>query len=180
MCRDNPRIVPTTTHTALDLYHYMHHLLLLQVGKTKTPYIQEGILELTRQLKKFCRIEIKTIEEGKFLSPEMIEKERKDETLRIIKHIPEGIPVIYLDVLGKSFSSETFAQMLIDACGKGGKCIFIIGGAYGINEEVMKKIPLIRISLSSLTFTHQMVRLILLEQLYRAYSIIAGTSYHHS
>ncbi|MFN7160451.1 MAG: 23S rRNA (pseudouridine(1915)-N(3))-methyltransferase RlmH [Candidatus Gracilibacteria bacterium] len=158
----------------------MYKVTLVQVGKTKDSYLQEGISEFEKRISRFADLETITIPEGKFLIEGMMERERKEETIRIKQAVngKEGV-LVYLDIFGKPVSSEDFAVTLENYLYEGIPMIFLIGGAYGIDEEVLDGMIKMRISLSKMTFTHQLVRLLFLEQLYRGFSIIKGTGYHH-
>lgn len=158
----------------------MHKITFIQVGKTKDRYIDEGVAEFAKRLSRYADLEILTVTEGKFLNTSMIEREKKEESLRIkhLIHDKEGY-LFYLDVAGRSFSSEEFSGILQDYIYEGTHIYFLIGGAYGIDEEVLGTYIKMRISLSKMTFTHQLVRLLFFEQLYRAFSIMRGSEYHH-
>jgi 23S rRNA (pseudouridine1915-N3)-methyltransferase len=114
-------------------------------------------------------------EAKKILAPEKLSKE---EGKLLLSTIPAGYQKIVLDPQGKLFDSHGFAQILIDSAkNNSGKLAFLIGGAHGHAEEVKKQADLM-LSLSTLTFPHQLARVVLVEQLYRAYTIIAGHPYH--
>lgn len=158
----------------------MYKVTLIQVGKTKDAYLQDGVSEFEKRISRFADLETMTIPEGKFLNEGMTERERKEETIRIKQAVQgrEGV-LVYLDVFGKPLSSEEFAGVLEDYLYEGIPMLFLIGGAYGIDEEVMQGMIKMRVSISKMTFTHQLVRLLFLEQLYRGFSIIKDTGYHH-
>lgn len=151
----------------------MLHLQIIQIGKTKEKYLKEGINEYLKRLKSFCKIEIITLKEKKGDRAKIIKQEGEE----IIKKIDKSSFVVVLDDKGKQKSSEEFAEFILGIQQKG-KVTFIIGGAYGLPEEVIKSADFV-LSLSKMTFTHQMIRIILWEQIYRAFSIIEGKSYHH-
>jgi 23S rRNA (pseudouridine1915-N3)-methyltransferase len=139
------------------------------VGKTKEQFIRDGIAKYIKMLQPFTDITFKEIKEekGKDIR-RMIEKEGE-------KVINLNIPYILLDERGKSLSSVEFAQFLHQSRPA---VNFVIGGAYGVSERV-KKMARKRVALSKMTFTHEMSRLFLLEQVYRACTIIQGRGYHH-
>ncbi|MFO7922675.1 MAG: 23S rRNA (pseudouridine(1915)-N(3))-methyltransferase RlmH [Bacteroidales bacterium] len=152
---------------------------LLFTGKTEESYLKEGIDIYTQRVKRYIPLEVKIIEEfaKKQGSPARRTKTRK--TGRIISGIDKSSFLVLLDEKGKSFSSPEFAGFLEKKIIMGYKeIIFVTGGAYGFPEELYSRANRI-ISLSEMTFTHQMVRLILVEQLYRAMTIINGEPYHH-
>jgi 23S rRNA (pseudouridine1915-N3)-methyltransferase len=109
----------------------------------------------------------------------------KDEKLildsegeRITRYLEKDALCIVLDVKGKEFSSEKFADFLKESLNRGyNYFIFILGGALGVSEKILKVCP-VKLSLSQMTFTHELSRIIILEQIYRAFSILAGTKYH--
>ena len=135
---------------------------LIQVGKTKDDYLQPGILEFQKRLNEFCDLDIITLKDNE----------------KVLKSLKKEELVITLDEKGKELSSENFAKQLEKWKDQGSHLCFIIGDAYGIADEV-KEIASFSLSLSKMTFTHQMVRLFFLEQLYRGFSIIQGKKYHH-
>lgn len=158
----------------------MYKITFIQVGKTKDAYGVQAMAEFEKRLQRYVELEVITIPEGKFLVDSMIQREKKEESIRIRQALSERKgTVFYLDVQGRPYSSEEFAGTLQNFVYEGIPLIFIIGGAYGIDEDVLGESIRFRISLSKMTFTHQMVRLIFLEQLYRAFSIISGAHYHH-
>ncbi len=154
-------------------------LLLIQVGKTKDSYIEEGLKEYLKRLQAFCDFETITLKEstGAKTKEEQIEEESTEILKKLKSH--KDHKKILLDISGKTFSSEEFASQLKHIRDfESGKAIFIIGGPFGVSNEVRQASDL-RLSVSSMTFTHQMIRLILLEQIYRAFTIIEGKKYHY-
>jgi len=144
-------------------------LILLLTGKTESQWLKNGIELYEERLRHYVgyqRIEIpelKSVSSGEM----------------ILKYVKPNDELILLDERGEEFSSEKFAAHLERKSIYGTKSvIFVIGGAYGFSEELYKRANE-KISLSKMTFSHQMVRLIFLEQLYRAYTIIKGEPYHH-
>ncbi len=131
-------------------------LKLITIGKTKEKYLKEGIEEFIKRIKRYEKIEY--LEVNNF------------NNLKL-----ENSYVTVLDVLGKEYSSEGLAEILKKTIGK--DIIFLIGDQEGIKEEIKKKANLF-LSISRMTFTHEMARLILLEQIYRAITINKGMQYH--
>jgi 23S rRNA (pseudouridine1915-N3)-methyltransferase len=160
---------------------HIMHIRILAVGKTKEKYIELGIKEYAKRLQPYARLEIVTVGEEKLkdnLSTREEEQIRAREGEQLLKGIKPDEYVIVLDVKGKTLSSEGLAQQLFNLALYGNSTIvFIIGGALGLAPEVINRADL-TLSLSPLTFTHQMVRLILVEQLYRAFKIMRGEPYH--
>jgi 23S rRNA (pseudouridine1915-N3)-methyltransferase len=153
-------------------------ITLILVGKTKEDWIKEGIKHYQTLLKKYVDLKIIEIKEEK------IAKSKDEKTIldseggRIAKHLEKNALRIALDVKGKEFSSEGFANLLKENLSRGhNHFIFILGGALGISEKILKVCP-VKLSLSQMTFTHELSRIIILEQIYRAFSILAGTKYH--
>lgn len=152
---------------------------LICVGKTVNKYLIEGEKEYLNRLNhynKVEKIEIPEIKNAKNLSQEQI---KKSEGELILKHIQPGDQIILLDENGSTFSSTKFADFMQKKFNGGGKnMLFIVGGAYGFSDEVYV-LANDKISLSKMTFSHQMVRLFFLEQIYRAFTILKGEPYHH-
>lgn len=150
------------------------------IGKTGKDFLQAGEQEYLNRLKRYIaveRIEIPDLKNAKNLSIEQI---KKLEGELILEKIKSGEQVYLLDEHGKSYTSELFADFLQQRFNVGGHALsLIIGGAYGFSEEVYAKATG-KISLSELTFSHQMVRMILFEQLYRGMTILRNEPYHHS
>ena len=154
-------------------------IVLLTLGKTSEQYLLDGIERYKNRLKHYVPFEIIEIpnikKTQKFSKTELMRK----EGLLISKHIRSADYVILLDEKGKEFSSLQFAQKLQGWLNSGKKrLIFVVGGAYGVSDEVCMKASEI-CSLSKMTFSHQMLRLIFSEQLYRAFSILKNEPYHH-
>ncbi|MDY5024217.1 MAG: 23S rRNA (pseudouridine(1915)-N(3))-methyltransferase RlmH [Candidatus Egerieousia sp.] len=154
-------------------------ITLITVGKTAFPFIEEGIMVYQKRLAHYCaftRNEIPELKGVSALTKEQI-KEREGEL--ILKNIKEQDNVVLLDERGTHFDSEGWAEELRKREIYGGKdMVFVIGGAYGFSQGVYKRANQM-LSLSKMTFSHQIIRLIFMEQLYRAFTIIRGEPYHH-
>lgn len=154
---------------------------IVAVGSIKTGYIVEGINEFIKRLKPYTKIDIIEIEDERIpknVTGGQIEQIKKKEGEKILNKLPENTYVIVLDVKGKPMTSEGLAKSINNLQVKGYSDItFVIGGALGLSKEVINA-GNYRLSLSHMTFTHQMVRLILLEQIYRAFKILRGEPYH--
>ncbi|MBR2980625.1 MAG: 23S rRNA (pseudouridine(1915)-N(3))-methyltransferase RlmH [Odoribacter sp.] len=152
---------------------------LLVIGKTDADYLQEGIAEYEKRLTRYIPYEMRVIPDiknSKNMS-ESVQKEREGEL--ILAQIQTSDFVVLLDEHGKSYSSVKFARFLEQKMVAGTKkLILVVGGPYGFSEAVYKRAN-DKISLSEMTFSHQMVRLIFTEQLYRAMTILKGEPYHH-
>lgn len=152
---------------------------LIVVGKTNTAYLITGENEYENRLKHYCKLEEIIISDVKNRSKLSINELKIKEGEQILKNIESTDKVILLDNNGEIYSSIEFSNFLKKNMLYGSKSlVFIIGGAYGFSEKVYE-ISNNKLSLSKMTFSHQMVRLIFKEQLYRAYTIIKGTKYHH-
>lgn len=159
----------------------MNRIRVVAIGKIKERYLTEGIQEYVKRLGPLCRLEIAEVSEEKMPeAPAPAEKTRvlAAEGDRLLKRVPAGSHLIVLDVAGQSVSSEDLARKISTLGTSGqGDITFLIGGAFGLSPAVLAAARE-RISLSRLTFTHQMVRLLILEQVYRAFKIIRGEPYH--
>lgn len=154
-------------------------ILLLTVGKTTQTYVQKGIDEFTSRLRRYIgyRIEsIPDVKNTKALTPD-VQKTKEGEA--ILNHLSPSDYCILLDERGKEFSSVEFSVYLQKIMASGRKrAVFVVGGPYGFSPEVYARADS-RISLSKMTFTHEMVRLFFTEQVYRAMTILRGEPYHH-
>lgn len=142
---------------------------IIQIGKNKDEYVRAGLDELRKRLSIFCGLEISTIDKGKTLI---------EESLKIQKLIPKNSFVVVLDEKGKELDSVGFSKVIGNAKDKGERLVFIIGGAFGISENLKANCNLL-LAMSKMTFTHQMIRLFLLEQIYRSFCILTGKEYHY-
>lgn len=153
----------------------MIHFTVLCIGKIKESYLQKAIADYTTRLSKYAKVEIVELPEENF--PEAARRIEK-EGERLLKRIAPGSCVVALDLHGKELSSERFAAYINGKTVSGvSDFTFVIGGSDGIADAVTAAAEL-RLCLSPMTFTHQMTRLILAEQLYRAMKINSGEQYH--
>lgn len=154
-------------------------ITLLAIGKTDNNHLQSLIKEYSKRLGFYVSFEmelIPDIKNAKNLSETLQKKAEGDE---ILKRITSAETLIILDKNGKMYSSEYFSEFLQKKMNSGLKnLVFVIGGPYGFSEEVYKRSNG-KLSLSSMTFSHQMVRLFFIEQLYRAFTILRNEPYHH-
>lgn len=154
---------------------------IICVGKLKEKYLKDGILEYTKRLTRFCKTEIIEITDEKI--PDNASKAQEDSILKtegekILKHIQKGEYIISLCVEGKNISSTELADKMSNITLSGTSTItFIIGGSLGIYEKI-KNLSDFKLSFSKMTFPHQLMRLILLEQIYRAFKINSNEEYH--
>ncbi len=158
----------------------MIHLTVITVGNLKESYWRDALAEYEKRLAAFCKPEILQLKEARVSenpSATEISAALSDEGKRILAAIPAGAYKIALCVEGEQFSSEALAARLERATSESGKICLIIGSSHGLSPEVKAACDL-RLSVSKLTFPHQMMRVLLLEVLYRSFSIIKGTKYH--
>lgn len=156
-------------------------ITLITVGKIKEKYLEEAIGEYTKRLNRYCKLEIIQVTDEKTpdrAGPSLEEQIKDREGRRILSHMKDGMYVITLEIQGKMLTSEELAEKM-DSLGVRGisHVAFIIGGSLGLSKEVLKRADF-RLSFSKMTFPHQLMRVILLEQIYRSYRIIAGEPYH--
>ena len=141
------------------------------IGKLKEKYWQDAAAEYIKRLSRFCKLSVTEL-------PESRSDSKEEESRDILAHVPKGSYVIALDVGGKSLSSENFAKKISDLALEGRSDIcFVIGGSNGFDDSVRKAADF-RLSFSAFTFPHQLMRVILLEQIYRAFKINNNEKYH--
>jgi 23S rRNA (pseudouridine1915-N3)-methyltransferase len=149
------------------------------MGKTRERFIQEGIQKYLRYLKPYMGIEMQELNAEKITDLKDAPTVRKKEAKKIFKSLPAGTFLAALDERGEEFTSHEFARFLDGVMQSGVReAVFVIGGAMGLDEQVTgcaKKV----IAMSRWTLTHEMARLVLLEQLYRAFTILKGKPYHY-
>lgn len=154
---------------------------IVAAGKLKEKYLREGVAEYEKRLAPFASVELReTREEYMVENPSEAQRQQTlaKEGERLLRLVPEKSYLIVLDVKGKLLSSEALAEELASLALQGQSDLtFLIGGAFGLSEAVRERADL-RISFSPMTFTHQMVRLLLYEQIYRAFKINRGEKYH--
>ena len=155
-------------------------IVLLVFGKTNESYVNEGIQVYLKRINAFYGFDIEVINEPKGYEKWDVRKKKEEETKLFESKISEADEVILLDEKGTEYSSVEFSQKIQNLMNAGKKrLVFIVGGAYGFSEDFYKKYKS-KLSLSRMTFTHQMVRLVFVEQIYRAVSILKGLPYHHN
>ena len=154
-------------------------IVLIVIGKTAASYLREGIADYEKRLKYYITFEYRELPDVKNVQNLSEEQLKEKEGSLLLKQLGASDELILLDEHGKQFSSKKWAVYLEHKMLHNTKTlVFAIGGAYGFSNAVYKKAS-DKLSLSSMTFSHQMVRMIFLEQLYRAYTIIKGEPYHH-
>lgn len=153
-------------------------IIILQVGKAKENEIQKLCDEWVKRLSPFVKIEIKTIAEITPSKTFTTDRCVAGEGAGLLSAIEKDSFVVAMDERGREMKSTEFANFLAAKQDEGRTVTFIIGGAFGLADEVKKRADLL-MSMSKMTFTHQMIRLFLLEQIYRGICIIKGKEYHH-
>ncbi len=147
---------------------------LITVGKIKEKYLKDAILEYTKRISKYTKLEIIELPDYDYDNKQIVLEKEKEN---IIKHINSRDYVITMQIEGKNISSEDFADKIDKVFVTNPNIVFIIGGSYGLHDDI-KKISNFSLSFSKMTFPHQLFRVLLLEQIYRAYKIINNESYH--
>ena len=156
-------------------------ITILTVGKIKEKYLKDAIAEYVKRLSRYCKLEIVEVADEKTIenASQVLETQIRDkEAERLMKYIREDAYVITLEIKGKQLTSEELSEK-INQLGIQGKShiIFVIGGSIGLGDEILKRSDY-ALSFSKMTFPHQLMRVILLEQIYRSYRIISGEPYH--
>jgi 23S rRNA (pseudouridine1915-N3)-methyltransferase len=153
-------------------------IVIIAVGKTKEQWIREGILHYRKLLKKYVELKLLEIKEETITSSKSAKSILENEAEKILSAINRSSLCIALDVKGENKSSESCAKFFEENLNRGqSEFTFILGGALGLSRKVLDACQF-KLSLSQMTFTHEMSRVILLEQIYRALSILKGTKYH--
>ena len=154
---------------------------IIAVGRLKEKYLKEAFAEYEKRLGAFCRLTVDEIDQEK-LSDDPSEKEitraLETEADRILQKIPAGSYVIPMCIEGKQLTSEKFAALISKESAAGaGTFVFVIGGSFGLSDRVKQRADF-RLSMSEMTFPHRLARIMLAEQIYRAFSIINNRKYH--
>lgn len=156
-------------------------ITIIAVGKVKENYLEDAIGEYCKRLSRSCKLEILQVADERTpegAGPAQARQIREREGRRILSHVRDGAYVVALEIRGRMLSSEELAER-IGKLGVEGRSqiIFIIGGSLGLSDEVLARADFL-LSFSPMTFPHQLMRVILLEQIYRSFQILAGTPYH--
>ncbi len=156
------------------------NIKLLVIGKTDNHFIESGCDEYFKRIKRYCKFDIRFIKDLKNTKNINTSQQKKLEGDKIIAELKPSDYIILLDENGKEFNSVDFANFINKTLSSGLKnIVFIIGGPYGFSQEVYKRAN-IKVALSKMTFSHQLIRLIFAEQLYRAFTILNNEPYHHT
>lgn len=152
---------------------------LIAVGTRIPSWINEGYQEYARRMPHGCALDLHEIPAAKRGKSTSLERALQTECRQMLDRIPDGCRVIALDVRGKAWSTEALAQELRDWLGSGRDIALLVGGADGLSADCLERADL-KWSLSALTYPHALVRVVLAEQLYRAWTITTGHPYHRS
>jgi 23S rRNA (pseudouridine1915-N3)-methyltransferase len=151
----------------------------IQIDKTQDSYLNEGVSIYQKRLKNYCSLDTITINVPKNVRMRSEKEQKTEEAKLILKELKPSDHLILLDERGKQLSSLEFSKFIQQKQNSGIKrLVFLIGGPFGFAEEVYERANF-KLGLSAMTFSHQMVRLFFMEQLYRAYTILGGEKYHH-
>ena len=150
------------------------------IGKIKEKFFKDAIDEYSKRLSKYCKLNIVELPDEKI--PEKINTNiendiKSKECTNMINHIKKDSYIICLDLTGKEFSSEQFSKKIEDISMKSSQITFVIGGSLGLNQEILS-LANQKICFSKMTFPHQLIRVFLLEQIFRAFKISNGETYH--
>jgi len=151
---------------------------LLTIGTLKEKYLKDALNEYSKRLSKYASVSIYEGKESKLINDDYLST-INEEGEDLLKRIKNDEFVILLDLHGSEISSEEFSKKIDSLINKGyGKLCFVIGGTYGVSQKLVERSNF-SLCLSKMTFTHQFTRVILLEQIYRAFKIINNEPYHH-
>lgn len=158
----------------------MANITIISVGTLKEDYLRDAVAEYKKRLSQYARVEEINIKEEKIADEEdssQIKRALDAEGEKILAAIPRGSGKIALCVEGKQYDSPSLASLIGRMADESGKITLIIGSSHGLSENV-KRASDVRLSVSALTFPHQLMRVVLLEALYRSFTILAGKKYH--
>jgi len=154
-------------------------ITLIESGKTRDSFIREGVELFRKRVVRYVPFNIETLPDLKNTRSMTMKEVQEKEGELLLKRLKPGDFMILLDERGMEHNSISFAEYLNGLEGRVNQLLFVIGGPYGFSNEVYERADA-RLSLSKLTFSHQLVRVIFMEQLYRAYTILKGEPYHHA
>lgn len=159
----------------------MSKISILCVGKIKEKYLRDGIAEYTKRLSRYCKLDVIEVADEKTPdgASETVENQIKNlEGEKLLKHIKDDDYVIALAIVGKMLDSVELSKQMESLGIRGIRhIVFVIGGSLGLSDAVLKRADY-KLSFSKMTFPHQLMRMILLEQIYRGYRIMKGEPYH--
>ena len=158
----------------------MLNINIICVGKIKEKYLQDAINEYTKRLSKYCKLTITELSDEKIpdkLNSNLSQQIKEKECNKILEHVKKDSYVIALNVEGTQLSSTDFSKKIEDISMLNSNITFIIGGSLGLTSSLLNNCNM-KISFSKMTFPHQLFRVVLLEQIFRAFKIINGETYH--
>ncbi len=158
----------------------MIHISIICIGKLKETYLKDAIFEYTKRLSKYCKLSIVELPDEKIpdkSSNLLLENIKTKESNSISACIPKDSYVFALDLTGKQYSSEEFAMQLDTISMQNSSICFLIGGSLGMTKELVQRANN-SICFSKMTFPHQLIRVFLLEQIFRSFKILHGETYH--
>lgn len=159
----------------------MLHINIVCVGKLKEKYLQDALAEYSKRLSKYCNLNIIELQDEKLpnnLNDSLIKQIKSKESNNILSHIEKGSYVLALDLKGKQYSSEEFSQKITNiSLNSSSNITFVIGGTLGLDENVLNNSNEL-ICFSKMTFPHQLIRIFLLEQIFRSFKISNNETYH--
>ena len=159
----------------------MLNIQIICIGKLKETYLKDAISEYSKRLQKYCSLTITELTDEKLpnkLNESIINEIKNKECTKVLQSIKKDSYILCLDLKGKEFSSEQFSKKLEDiALNENSHITFIIGGTLGLTEKILQKSNE-KICFSKMTFPHQLIRVFLLEQLFRAFKISKNETYH--
>lgn len=157
------------------------NITILCIGKLKEKYWRDAITEYSKRLGGYCSLKIEELKEARLpanAGPAEEEAVKREEGEALLARIPKNMYVVTLEIKGKRLSSEKLAEKMADLAMEGrGEIGFVIGGSLGLSDAVSQRADM-KLSFSDMTFPHQMMRVILLEQIYRSFKINRGEPYH--
>lgn len=159
----------------------MLHIDIICIGKIRENYLKDAISEYSKRLSKYCILTILELPDEKLpdkLNDSLANAVKQKESNLILSHIRKDSYVIALDLKGKTYSSPEFSDKIQNLSNITSNITFLIGGTLGMTDELLKNCKEL-VCFSKMTFPHQLIRVFLLEQLFRAFKIAAGESYHH-
>ena len=158
----------------------MLNINIVCIGKIKENYLKDAINEYSKRLSKYCKLSITELPDEKIpdkINENIANEIKTKECNNILNHIKKDSYIICLDLTGKEFSSEDFSKKIENISMENSNITFIIGGSLGLTSLLLQKANL-KICFSKMTFPHQLIRVFLLEQLFRAFKISHGETYH--
>ena len=158
----------------------MLNIHIVCIGKVKESYLKDAISEYSKRLSKYCKLTILELPDEKIpdkLNESLANEIKEKESNAILHHIKKDSYIICLDLTGKEFSSEDFSRNLDNLSLQTSHITFVIGGSLGLSSEILKKAHQ-KICFSKMTFPHQLIRVFLLEQIFRGFKISNGETYH--